>query len=289
MTVREALREAEEMLTHARVPSPEVDARIVLAHALGVRLSQLAVLLSREVTETEASRLSALLARRAAREPLAYVVGETEFMGLPFRCDARAFVPRPDTETLVEFAARAIIRVFSRGAQVTVADVGTGTGCIAVSLAHLLPGAQIIATDTSRDALELARGNAALNGVADRVRFLHGPDLEPLRQAGLMASIQALVSNPPYIPSADIPDLEPEVSRSEPMVALDGGADGLTTYRALLDGVGEMPRLGVVAFEFGIGQEESVPELLRAALPGWGSEVVRDLADLPRVVVAAVR
>ncbi len=286
MTAREALRATEKVLVAAAIGSPGVDACILLAHVLGDTLAHLPTRLSEPLTAPDQARFDALTARRARREPLAYITGETEFMGLPFRCDPRAFVPRPDTETLVEATLQALAPRAPRDAPLALADIGTGTGCIAISLAHFLPTARVHAVDCSADALALARENAALNQVAARVSFLHGEGLRPLVAAGVAGEIIALVSNPPYIPSGEIAGLEPEVSLGEPRVALDGGSDGLDYYRALLGALGPFASLELVAFEFGIDQEGPLAALVHDRLPGWHVALFDDLSALPRALVA---
>lgn len=291
MTTREALHAAETELREACVRSAGVDSSILLAHALGDTLAHLPTRLSEPLADEVHASFRALVARRLIREPLAYIVGDTEFMGLRFKCDERAFVPRPDTELLVEAALRALAPGWNGKPVETppalIADVGTGAGCIAVSLAHYLPCARLLATDASREALALARENAVLNDVERRVRFLHGPDLAPLYAAGRAEELTALVANPPYVPTDDVVKLEPEVSEREPLIALDGGADGLGFYRRTLPQLAQLPALRLVAFEFGYAQDEALLGLVGRHLEGWEARILHDLADLPRVVVAS--
>lgn len=283
MTVREALHEAEEKLRTAGVGSPGTDACLLMAQALNVPLSTLPTRFRELLAPQWAAQFTSLVERRCAREPLAYILGDTEFMSLRFVCRPGVFIPRPDTETLVEAALEVLGPL---PGSPLIAELGTGSGCIAVSLAHFLPQAQLIATDRSSAALDLARENAQLNGVAGRVRFLQGPDLEPLTEAGMLGELTALVSNPPYIPRGEIAGLEPEVSVAEPKLALDGGGDGLDFYRRVLPQLGGLANMRLAAFEFGVGQEETLAELARACLPTWHVEVLFDLAGLPRVLRA---
>lgn len=291
MTVNEALKEAETTLLDAGITSPRADAHILLAHVLADTLSHLPTRLREPLDELTETQLGRLVARRVAREPLAYITGETEFMGLRFKCDARALVPRPETETLVETVLDCLPSVGGAPSpdfppSPLIADIGTGAGCIAVSLAHFLPDARVFATDASADALDLARENAALNDVADRMSFLHGADLQPLFEAGIADEVSVLVSNPPYIPTSVLPTLEPEVSKREPRVALDGGPDGLDFYRRVLPRLPKLPSLRLVALEFGVSQGDDVAELVERHLRGWRTELRRDLSGAPRVVVA---
>lgn len=288
MTVRQALRQTEERLKAARIHFHEVDARLLLAHCLGRTMRSLPTVFADPIDDAALLALDALVARRVRREPLSYILGETEFMSLRFRCDARVLTPRPDTETLVEAVIDAVRVRFGAqdGSGVTIADIGTGSGCIAVSLAHMLPGASLIASDLSPDALDVARENAALNAVQDRIRFLCGPDLEPLVAAGLGESVRVVVSNPPYIPARDFSILEPEVVDHEPHLALHGGEDGLDGHRRILAALPALPRLEAIAFEFGFEQEGPLEALVKTALPGWGVAVQQDLAGFPRTLIA---
>lgn len=289
MTVNQALRQAEDTLRQAGVGSPGTDACVLMAHVLGETLSHLPTRFRSELGSAEQERFDALVSRRALREPLAYITGDTWFMGLQFHCDPRAFVPRPDTEILVETVLKQIGEMGAATADepVLIAEIGTGTGCIAISLAHHLAAARLFASDVSAEAVELARENARLNGVEARVQFACGPDLEPLKAAGLLDRIAVLVSNPPYIPVGEVPTLEPEVSQAEPRVALEGGHDGLEFYRRILPQVASLPSLRLVAFEFGVEEDEPLGRLFEELLPGWSWHVEMDLAGLPRVIWAA--
>jgi release factor glutamine methyltransferase len=195
-----------------------------------------------------------MVARRARREPLQHILGTQEFCGLEFQVSADVLIPRRDTETLV---AEALTRMPSAR---SVLDIGTGSGCIAVTLARQLPDAHVSASDISAAALEVARRNASLNGV--NVEFLQGSLLEPV--AG--RSFDMIVSNPPYIPTSHIAGLEPEVRDGDPRGALDGGADGLDFYRALIPRAAVyLNPVGWLLLEVGIGQGRDVAALFREA------------------------
>lgn len=288
MTVRDALRQTEQRLKAARVRFHEVDARLLLAHCLGTTMSRLPTRFADPIDPALLEMLDALVTRRAAREPLAYILGEAEFMSLRFRCDSRVLTPRPDTEILVESVIETVRARFGvpGGAGVTLADIGTGSGCIAIALAHALPAADVVATDLSADALELARENAALNGLDSRITFLHGPDLDPLLDAGVADRVRVVVSNPPYIPARDFAILEPEVVEHEPHLALYGGEDGLDGHRRILGGLPDLPNVEIVAFEFGFEQEGPLEALVRVSLLDWDVSIREDLAGFPRALVA---
>jgi release factor glutamine methyltransferase len=230
--------------------------------------------------------LSTALGELQRGKPLPYILGQWEFFGLPFRCDERALIPRPETETLVEAAVE---RLKSKD-KVLIADLGTGTGCITVSLAHALPNARVYATDASPQALQLARDNASLNDVVDRVVFMTGTIgswAGPLLREGLSGMFDAVLSNPPYIAAAEIETLQPQIRDWEPRAALDGGIDGLDCYRQIAAQCGLLLAPdGFLMVELGAGQFDIVREIFSAA--AWRvAPPIFDLAGIPRVLVAA--
>lgn len=277
------LREGAAQLAEAGVNSPEFDVRALLAWVLGAELNEIPLLCNRPVSADQLPGFRECLRRRCSREPLQYITGETEFYGQRFSCDRRAMVPRPETELLVE-AVTAYCQ--QRGPQVTIADIGTGSGVVAVNLAVLLPEATVYATDISSDALELAAQNAAAHGVAERIRFLAGPYLQPLHEAGVSAQVEIVVTNPPYVATDVIEDLQPEIRDFEPREALDGGPQGLAFYSVFLPDCRRLPSLRLLAAEIGIGQAPAVTEMISDHLPVHKLNVLPDLAGIPRVVVA---
>jgi release factor glutamine methyltransferase len=252
--------------------TPRLDAELLLAHALGRDRVGLYTHFDQPLHGDELAKFRELIKRRLAGEPVAYLVGKKEFRSLELSVDARVLVPRPDTETLVE-AALALV-----GETPRIVDVGTGSGAIALALKAARPGAEVLAVDRSPEAAAVARGNAERLALA--VEVLVGDLLAPV--AG---PFDLIVSNPPYIPSGEIPSLAPEVQR-EPRLALDGGPDGLEVIRRL---IADAPRLlaplGALAMEVGAGQAPSVLALLARA--GFASpSTARDLAGIDRVVTA---
>jgi release factor glutamine methyltransferase len=273
-TVLEVIRWTVARFTERDLATPRLDAELLVAHALGLPRLQLYVQFDRPLLPEELAAIRALIKRRQAGESVAYLVGKKEFWGLEFAVDARVLVPRPDTETLIEVA-----REWLAGVQLPrLADVGTGSGAIALTLAKLFPAAAVFAVDISPGALEVARGNAERLGLA--VTFVEGDLAAPL---AAQAPFSLLVANLPYIPSGELAGLPAEV-RVEPVLALDGGPDGLALVRRL---VLAAPALlapgGVLALEIGAGQAPATAELLRAA--GFSDvQTRRDLGGVERVV-----
>ncbi len=284
-TVREVLEEAADTLRRCAVDSPRTDARILLASLLEVPLSRLDLSLDTPLPSDIRSAFAAATRRRARREPLAYITGDTEFMGLRFLCDARALVPRPETEVLAE---QVLHRLREHGRPVTLLDLGAGCGAIGLSLAAMLPDVRALLTDVSEQALALARENARRLGVAARVRLLQGADLDPVCRTSLAEEIACLVSNPPYVAPRDVPALPPEVALHEPREAwLGEGEDGTGFYqRVIPDCARLLCNLVLAAFEVGIGQADRVRSICAAAWPLYRTTVVTDLNGIERVVIA---
>lgn len=273
-TIGALLRWSEQYFGAHGVETPRLDAEVLLSHLLGEARIYLYVHYDQPLEPEELARYRTLVQRRAAGEPVAYIRGVREFMGLSFRVTPAVLVPQPDTETLV---GAALERLAPRA---RVADIGTGSGAVALSLAHSLPELSVTAVDVSAAALAVARDNAAALGLSARVAFLEGDLLAPLSGR----TFDAIVSNPPYIPSAELARLAREVRR-EPRLALDGGADGLAFYRRLTAESGALlAEGGFLAVEVGRGMAEEVAEMARAR--GFGAaEIVEDLSGVGRVVV----
>lgn len=276
---RTALGLATQALEKAGIAEARGDARFLMLHALGLDATALALDSEAPIGPLGADALDASLRRRLARMPVARILGEWEFWGLPFALSSATLVPRPDTETLVE-AALGHLR--DRAGPFRIADLGTGSGCILVSLLHTLEGASGLGIDSSLEALETARGNAERNGVADRASFLRGDWCAPLG-----GPFDLIVANPPYIARGTIADLSEEVRIHDPLSALDGGIDGLDAYRSILGAIAERPDLiapgGALMLEIGYDQAQAVTEI--AEMAGLGPvSVLRDLAGQSRVV-----
>jgi release factor glutamine methyltransferase len=279
--VREALSAAIDGLTAAGVGDPRLDAELLLGEAMGCERAALIADPAAEVPAPAARLFGAMVRRRLRREPVAYIVGRKGFRRLDLAVDRRVLIPRPETELLVEIALEREPR--------QVLDVGTGSGAIALAVADELPDCEVIATDTSAGALDVARANAERLGLADRVRFVPGS----LPEAG---EFDLILANLPYVAERDWASLQSEVTQWEPREALLAGPDGLDAYRTLIGdrsfrlsptgiqmkGASAMP--AAIALEVGEGQALAVAELVRGA--GFGQVETRcDLAGIERVVV----
>lgn len=280
-TLAGLLREGISILSQGGIQNAEHEAVWIMDFALGTSRLTLRLDGARQVTAEDRSRVMELFGRRAGREPLQFILGTQEFCGLEFAVGPAALIPRPETQVLVE----EVMRHCSMEPHPIIADIGTGSGCVAVALATALPSASLYATDLSPAALGLARSNAVRHGVQDRVVFLRGDLLGPLRDRRLEGRVAAVVSNPPYIPEGEIADLPPEVGSFEPWLALAGGADGLAMHRRLLDeAAGLLVPGGLLALEVGLGQADHLRGMALAA-GGYGRIRTRpDGAGIERVV-----
>ena len=282
MSIIQAQAAGAESLRAAGVSDPRLEAGSLLAHVLLRDRTYLITHGNDLVTGEQLDRFRTLIARRAAREPLQYIAGSQEFFKLSFEVTPDVLIPRPETELIVEAA----LALADREESFSILDVGTGSGCIVISLLHELPNADGTATDISPAALGVARRNAQRHEVSDRVTLVQTDSLSPLGQS---AAFSLIVSNPPYVPARDIETLQREVRDYEPLTALVSGADGLDHIRALLR---ETPHLldhnGYFIFEIGFGQRDAVEELVDRSV--WHLiEVREDLQGIPRTVILQKR
>jgi release factor glutamine methyltransferase len=273
-TVLEVLNKADEYLAQNGCPAARLDAQVLLAHVLQTERVQLYVDYARPLDEEELSAYRKLIARRAKREPVAYLVGEKEFWSLPIKVDPRVLIPRPDTETVLEAVGELPApRVF--------ADVGTGSGCLLCALAGMFPDARGVGVDSDEQALLVAGDNIERLELSGRLELRRGNLLEPL----FGEAYDLVCANLPYVPTGDLESLPPDIRLYEPMAALDGGPDGLESIRTLL---GQLPRLsgfGALVLEVGAGQASAVADLCAKA--GFSQVYARcDLAKIERVIVA---
>lgn len=279
MTLRGWLARAESDLSTGPHPDrARRDAETLLLHRIGKNRAWLLAHLDDDVAEGTLVGYENLVLRRVTGEPIQYITGATEFYGLPFRVTSNVLIPRPETEHLVERAI-ALAAAFAKS---QIIDIGTGSGAIAVALAHALPTAQITAIDISEPALAIARENAERSKVASRISFLRGDLLQPV----FAQRFNLVVSNPPYVPSADHDSLSVEVRDHEPALALFAGNDGLDIYRRLIPQAHAVLHPGgFIALEIGYGQSDAVQSLLARA--GYTHiEFTADLQGIPRVATA---
>lgn len=277
------LRDAAVALTAAGIDNARFEARLLLAHAAGVTIEWLVAHGDEAPPPSVVEALRALTARRIRREPMAYVTGEREFWGLPFKVSPAVLVPRPDSETLIE-AALALMP--GRTEPWRIVDLGVGSGCLLLTLLREFPNARGVGLDASAEALSVAQYNADALGVAARTHLVRG-DWRLQGWAGQLGGpFDLLVSNPPYIETEAIDGLMPEVARFEPRLALDGGGDGLAAYRIIADqAAGLVVHGGRVLIEAGEGQVTDISKLLSAAGFAVGGPW-KDLGGIDRIVPA---
>jgi release factor glutamine methyltransferase len=295
-TVLELINWSKGYLEEKGFENARLEVELLLGHSLGLKRVELYVQFERQLSESELAGFKALFKRRLAGEPVQYVTGTAAFMMGEFEVNPAVLIPRPETEALTEVALRILEgeslvppsgadegpETAGREAPV-VADVGTGSGVIATTVATKVPSAVVYATDVSAAALEIAARNADRAGVAGRVTFLEGEMLQPLYGSGLAGSVTAIVSNPPYIPTGDLAGLPAEVRDFEPRGALDGGEDGLACLRVLVqDGPELLTPGGFLALEVGDGQASTVADMMRETLSDV--DVRPDYAGRERIV-----
>ncbi len=279
--VYQALAQGAVLLAQHGVDSPRLNAELLLAHTLKTQRLPLLLDSQRVLSDSDSERFNSLLEQRARRIPLQHLTGSCNFLGHELRISRHALVPRPETEGLVEHT----LTVARSIPNPRILDFATGSGCIAIALAHQLPNAQIHALDLSAPALELAQANATLNGLSERIQFHQGNGFNALPST-LAASFDVIVSNPPYIPSGDIPSLDPEVRDHDPLLALDGGADGLDFYRRLaVDCPNWLRQPAWFLAEFGDDQGPAIQELFQSR-KFWGkTRLEKDLSGRDRIII----
>jgi len=293
MTVLEAIQKSADFLGKKSVEPPRLQAELLLAHLLKLPRMKLYLNFERVLTPAETDALREMVKRRSQREPLQHIVGSTSFCGYEIAVNRHALVPRPETELLAELGwqflqGRADLPVGPDAQQrvpTSALDFGTGTGCIAIALAAKCPNAKITAVDISTDALALAKENAALNNLAERIEFLQSNGFATLPKD---KSFDLIISHPPYIPTAEIATLQPEVRDFDPRAALDGGADGLDFYHKLAaDAKPFLKPDGKIMLEFGDGQADAVKNIFEAQK--WIVEAVKeDYSQRGRILIAKI-
>lgn len=280
-TIGRILKWTEDYFAQKGIENPRLDAEVLLSHVLKKQRIYLYVHFDEPLQAEELTAFRELIKQRASHVPVAYILGKKEFMGLSFKVTQDTLVPRPDTEILVQGAVERLRQLGCEKPHI--ADIGTGTGAVGLSVLHFVKDAELDTVDISPAARAVAEENAASLELADRAHFFTGDLLSPLQ--GKMYT--AILSNPPYIPKADIAGLSADVQLSEPHTALDGGEDGLDFYRRLC---AEAPAMlengGFMAFEVGIEQAEDVAKLAMANPLIGKTEILKDYAGIERVVIA---
>jgi release factor glutamine methyltransferase len=290
-TIQELLTDAMARLRASGSETPRLDAEVLLGAVLGIDRTAIISQPNVPVGDGSAERFGAAIARREAGEPVAYIRGMKEFRGLAFGVDARALIPRPETELLVELAEAEVVHRLTTvprpagSPRLRVIDVGTGSGAVAIATAvalrrrRMLDEVEMVATDVSAGAIELARENAVAHAVADRVRF----EVADLLPGDVVETWDLVAANLPYIPTGALASL-PRATTFEPVGALDGGADGLAIIDRLLERLPQaLEASGVALLEIGGEQDVEIQAAVEARLPGWSCELRRDLGGLPRV------
>ena len=278
MTSGEALLVTRQTLAAAGFDDANVESTLLLGYILGISETELYSEPERILTPSEIKELELLTSRRLHHEPLAYIVGHCQFYGHDFHLTRHTFIPRPETEFLVEEAVNFARRHHPEN-QLTLADIGTGSGAVAISLALALPEARIYATEIDTQALKTARINCRQHGVSRRVILLQGDLLEPLP-----GPVNVIIANLPYVKNNELEKLDPEIANFEPRIALAGGEDGLDIVRRLLTQVqGRLHPDGCLLLEIGYTQSKAVNSLLVRHLPGADIKMIADLAGIDRV------
>jgi release factor glutamine methyltransferase len=284
LSIRGALLWGAQVLCHAGLENHRLDAEVLLRHVLNMEKEQLYVNGDAPISAAQEAMFRDLLLRRSRREPVAYITGHKEFWSLDFFVTPAVLVPRPETELLVEVALQYVTQLAS-GSPVKVLDVGAGSGAISVCLAKEQAAMEIVAVDISAVALDVARINAGRHGVVDRIRFLAGDLFAPVEP--LPETFDLIVSNPPYIRTGELSMLAPEIREWEPTVALDGGVDGLDSYRRMIEeGHRHLTTEGSILLEIGADMASTVADLFSRSGCYGPASVYQDYAGKDRVIAA---
>jgi len=270
--------------TNHKIEEPHLEAEILLAHALKIKRIELYMQHERVLKEEELAVFKQLILRRIKREPTAYIIGYKPFMSLDLNVTKDVLIPRPETEKLVEESI-SLIKLNGKDS-VHVADIGTGSGAIGVSIAKYCKSAKVYATDISKAAIEVAESNAEKHGVKDRISFYLGDLFSPIPGD---IKFDLILSNPPYIKTSEIKDLQPEISKYEPAGALDGGPDGLDYYRKIISQApGHLADSGYLLLEAGYGQADNIIEMIKNTGSFRETKKIKDLSGIDRVILAKI-
>lgn len=291
VTVIEVIKKSSEFLAKKGVESPRLDSELIVANVLGIQRLQLYLNFDKIIPPEKSEVIKEMIIKRGKRIPLQHILGNVGFCGVNIKIDKRALIPRPETELLVESTISLLKGIESP----IVLDFGTGSGCVAIAIAKHINSVKIIAIDKSKDALELARENAKLNNVDDQIHFVEGDGFSVFNreEANVLNGLKlnsamlfdVIVSNPPYIPSEEIASLQPEVRDYDPLIALDGGKDGLDVIRILAqESANYLKANGFLAVEIGDGQSSKVVEIM--GQNHWKLEsIVKDYSKIDRIII----
>jgi release factor glutamine methyltransferase len=278
-TIKKVLDWTTDFFSKHKIENPHLEAEILLSHALHIDRIKLYIDFEKEIDKKSLETFKGFITRRVKGEPAAYITGSKHFMSLIFNVTADVLIPRPETELLIENAIE-LSKAFQ--GKITLLDIGTGSGIIAVSLAKFISDISICATDSSKKALEVAIANAKKHEVENKIQFIEA-DLFPKDDQ----RYDIIISNPPYIKTSDIKDLQPEIRNFEPFAALDGGPDGLDCYRRIAEKAGGfLKEGGFLLMEVGSDSAKDVAVLIQNALKTKNIRIKKDLNGLDRVVVA---
>lgn len=292
-TVSEILDKVTSYLKRRGIPEPRIDAEVLLAHVLEIERLEIYLNFDSRVTEKDLSAYKKLIERKVRREPVAFIVGYKEFMGLKFFLNKDVLIPRPETEILVEKVIEKAQNIgksrnyeYRRDNSLTIVDLCTGSGNIAISLARNIASCKIYATDISKGAIQVARKNAKFHNVEGRVEFLLGDLFSPLEKLNSNLAVDFVVSNPPYVKSRDLVLLSPEIKK-EPLSALEGGNEGLNFYHRIIPEASKyLVDGGYLIMEIGDYQGKAVMNLIKKEKQFYPPQLVKDYAGLDRVIVA---
>ncbi|MGQ9508224.1 MAG: peptide chain release factor N(5)-glutamine methyltransferase [Thermodesulfobacteriota bacterium] len=284
MTIYEALNWATHYLKDHRIENPRLQAELLLGYSMNLKRESLYLCFPQEMGKGEEEKFKEIVQRRVKGEPLQYLLGYQEFWSIPFKVDPRVLIPRPETELLVEEGISILLKnTFERIPYVL--ELGTGCGAIAISLAKEIKPLLIVATDLSKEAIEVAKENAKEAGVFERIIFLIGDLFEPFTV--LKRSFDLILSNPPYIKDSEIESLPKEIKNHEPLMALKGGEDGLDFYRRIIfQAPQHLKQKGWLLLELGEGQGEKVTEIFEGAGEFQKPILLKDLSGIDRVIKA---
>jgi release factor glutamine methyltransferase len=283
VTILEVITRSAEFLAKKGVDSSRLQVELLLAHLLKLPRMMLYLNFEKKLSDAELAQLRALVVRRGQREPLQHLIGSTSFCGYEIAVSKNVLIPRPETELLAELGWKFLAQLPTPNSQLlTALDFGTGSGCLAIALAVKCPAVRVTALDVSADALALARQNAVANQVSERIEFKHGDGFAAFAEP---SQFDLIVSNPPYIASAEIATLQPEVRDHDPRLALDGGVDGLNFYRRLAAEAAEFLKpAGKLMLEFGDGQADALQQIFTAQK--WVVEAVQaDYSHRARILI----